>query len=215
MRTEVKICGLGRGTDARVAASAGADYLGIVFAAEGPRRRSPGEAARIWSGLPTPRVGVFVDPDFGEVADLVEELRLAVVQLHGSESPSSCRRVADETGARVWKAVRLRSPRDLDEALGRYGPHVGGLVLEGWSTLGLGGVGARFDWGWATERRSKWPSGLQLILAGGLTAGNVRAAIDAVRPDVVDVSSGVEEAPGRKDARAVRSFLLEARRAGR
>lgn len=212
MRTAVKICGLTRHGDAVAAAEAGADYLGVVFAPGTPRDRTPEEARRIWAELAISRVGVFVDPEAARVARLAEELRLAVVQLHGAEDAELCRRVRESCPSRIWKAARLRAPEDVAVALDRYGEHVDGLLVEGWSELGPGGVGADFDWSWAGARRVEWPDGLKLVLAGGLNAGNVGRAIDAARPDVVDVSSGVEHAPGVKDVEAVRSFLEEVRR---
>lgn len=215
MKTAAKICGLTRHEDAVAAAEAGADYLGVVFAPGTPRNRTAEEARRIWSDLPIPRVGVFVDPAADRVASLAEELQLAVVQLHGAEDPELCRRLRESCQSRMWKSARLRAPEDVAMALDHYGEQVDGLLVEGWSELGPGGVGAGFDWSWAAERRLEWPSNLKLILAGGLDAGNVGRAIDAVRPDVVDVSSGVERVPGVKDMEAVRSFLQEVRRVSR
>ena len=212
MRTAVKICGLTRHGDAVAAAEAGADYLGVVFAPGTPRDRTPEEARRIWSELPISRVGVFVDPDPPRVGRLAETLHLAVIQLHGEEDAELCRRVREACSSRIWKAARLRAPSDMMLALDRYAEHVDGLLVEGWSELGPGGVGAGFDWSWAGAGGLEWPDGLQLVLAGGLNAGNVARAVEVVRPDVVDVSSGVERVPGIKDEEAMRSFLEEVKR---
>lgn len=212
MNVAAKICGLCRPEDARLASEAGANYLGVILA-PGPRRREPDEARAIWDGLSGHRVGVFVDPTEEEVVQLAQGLRLDVVQLHGCEEPEFCRRVRETIPASVWKAVRLRDEGVLDAALDRYSRSVDGVLLEGWSPKGIGGVGARLDWSRLDAARRRWPSGRHLILAGGLNPGNVAAAIRAVRPDVVDVSSGVEAELGVKDPEAVRAFLREVQRA--
>ncbi len=211
MSVAAKICGLCRPEDARLASEAGADYLGIILA-PGPRRREPDEARAIWGDLSGRRVGVFIDPTAKEVIRLAEELRLDVVQLHGSEDPEFCRLVQEAIAGSVWKAVRLRDEGRLASAAGRYSRAVDGVLLEGWSPEGKGGVGARLDWSRLAAARTRLPSGQQLILAGGLNPGNVAAAIRAVGPDVVDVSSGVEAELGVKDPIAVRAFLREAQR---
>lgn len=206
MRVEAKICGLTRHEDARLAFEAGADYLGVILAAS-PRRREAGEARVIWEGLGAQRVGVFVDPTDTEVIKLAEELGLDVAQLHGSEEPELCRRIREACGVSVWKAVRLRNESDLDHEVERYLGVAQGILLEGWSAKGKGGVGARLDWSLLHRAREGWPEAVRLILAGGLNPENVGAAIRTVRPDVVDVSSGVEARIGEKDPNAVRAFL--------
>jgi phosphoribosylanthranilate isomerase len=213
MTVEVKICGLGRPEDARLAEAAGADYLGVVFA-PGPRQRNADEARRIWEGAGGRRVGVFVDPGGEEVWRLATSLELAVIQLHGSEAPELCDELREAGDWAVWKAIRLGGETRLEAALDRYGERVDGILLEGWSARGRGGVGARFEWSLAGRLREGWPDGLRLIAAGGLNAGNVAAAIAQIRPHVVDVSSGVEAALGVKDPEAVRAFLDAVRRAG-
>ncbi len=214
MRVEAKICGLGRPEDARRAADAGADYLGVVFA-PGPRHREREEGRRIREGIDARRVGVFVDPEEAEVVEAARLLGLAVVQLHGSEDPSFCRRVAGSGDWAVWKAVRVGAETRLAAEAERYADAVDGVLLEGWSARGQGGVGARFDWAQAEKMRAHWPRGLRLILAGGLNAGNVEEAIRRVRPDVVDTSSGVETAPGVKDPQQMKDFLDAVKRARR
>lgn len=217
MSTAIKICGLTRHSDARAAAAAGAQYLGVVFASSSPRRQDRAGAKRVWDGLSTPRVGVFVDPSPTAARALAAELGLAVIQLHGSEAPELCAALRGEgaEGPKVWKTIRAKAPTDVAEALDAYRGRVDGLLVEGWSAAGLGGVGARFDWSWLRGRRADWPSGLALILAGGLDADCVGAAIAEVEPDVVDVSSGVERSPGVKDPEAVRAFVGAARGSGR
>jgi phosphoribosylanthranilate isomerase len=212
MKVEAKICGLGWPEDARRAAQAGADYLGVVFAPS-PRRRVSEEARRIWEGTAARRVGVFVDPDREEAVELAVELAMAVVQLHGSEAPGFCQRIREAGDWAVWKALRVREGVDPTAAVEKYAEAVDGILLEGWSARGLGGVGARFDWSRVGRLREDWPPGVRLILAGGLNAGNVEGAIESVAPDVVDVSSGVELSPGVKDPAAVSAFLEAVKRA--
>jgi phosphoribosylanthranilate isomerase len=206
VNVQVKICGLGRPEDARVAEEAGADYLGVVFAAS-PRQRSESEARRIWRDTRASRVGVFVDSPEEELVARARRLGLSVVQLHGSEAPEYCRRVSGAGAWATWKAVRLKAGQRLEPMLERYSSVVDGLLLEGWSRGGQGGVGAQFDWSLAARVRNAWPEDLRLILAGGLGPGNVAEAIERVRPDIVDVSSGVEAAPGLKDPEAVLAFV--------
>ncbi len=214
MIVEVKICGLGRPEDARVAEAAGAEYLGVVFAAS-PRQRTEDEARVIWRATRAKRVGVFVDAPATEVLERARRLDLNVVQLHGAEDPAYCRRVSRPGNWRVWKAVRLEAGCDVESALERYSQVVDGLVLEGRSDRGHGGVGARFDWSWVSDVRASWPQSLSLVLAGGLNPSNVLEAIQSARPQVVDVSSGVESGPGIKDPDAVRAFVEAVRSASR
>jgi len=210
VNVETKICGLVRPDDARLADQAGADYLGVVFAPS-PRRRTEEQARRIWEGMTARRAGVFVDSKKDDLFRLAGNLELAVIQLHGTESPEYCRDVGSAGSWAVWKAVKVLPGTSLDEMLASYAGAVDGILLEGWSDLGQGGVGASFDWSLAADMRDRWPEDLRFILAGGLNAQIVRNAIDQARPDVVDVSSGVEKAMGMKDAEAVRAFVAAAK----
>ena len=206
---EVKICGLVRPEDARFADSIGADYLGVVFAPS-PRRRTEEQARRIWEGTVARRVGVFVDAAEEHVLRRARDLELAVVQLHGSEDSDYCKKIREAGSWEVWKAARVIDGDTLKQALEAYADVAGGILLEGWSDRGHGGVGASFEWALAASMRDSWPSDLQLILAGGLNADNVADAIDKVQPDIVDVSSGVEASLGIKDHQAVRAFVSTA-----
>ncbi len=210
--TEVKICGLTRAEDARLAESLGAAYLGVVFAPS-PRRQDAPTARRIWESTGAQRVGVFVNAPATEVIEVADALDLSVIQLHGDERPEFCRRVRESGAWAVWKALRIGGEAGAAEPLARYAGEVDGILLEGHSRRGRGGVGAAFDWSRFEPRRSGWPTELRLILAGGLRPENVTAAIERVRPDVVDVSSGVERGLGRKDARALRKFMSAVRAA--
>lgn len=208
----VKICGLGRRADVEAAAEAGADYAGLVLA-ESPRRLAPAEAAELAGAaraaglLP---VGVFVDRPVPEVAGLADRLGLAAVQLHGDEDPAACASLRSE-GTEVWKAIRPRNREELERLVDRYAAHADALLVEGWSPEAAGGTGTGFPHEWlAGDAR---PAGLRIVLAGGLDPENVGGAVQGVRPDVVDVSSGVESAPGRKDPGRIRAFVRAARAA--
>lgn len=210
---QVKICGLTRRSDAEAAVQAGASYLGAVLARRSPRRVSPWEAAALGRGLDAGLVCVFVDSRVSEVIGAATAAGARVLQLHGKERPEEVAALKESGSWRVWKAVRLREPAELLRAVERYGGIVDGILVEGWHPRLEGGVGARFAWERVAELRDAVPPGLDLIVAGGLDPGNVVEAIELLRPQVVDVSSGVESAPGRKDPELVRRFVAAARAA--
>jgi phosphoribosylanthranilate isomerase len=244
----VKVCGLTRPSDAALAAELGAAALGVVFAPS-PRQVDPARAAEVLGEAPAGvlRVGVFVDPEPGFVAEVVEACGLHWVQLSGRELPKLAREIMEEvkavsvasvpravsptTGSEVrglkgglprlgivganpaaaptglLKAIHVRRPEDL-RAAADYPAHA--FLLDSPPLGGrMGGTGRSFDWTlagvlpWDRER---------VVLAGGLTARNLAAAVAAVRPAMVDVSSGVESAPGIKDAGRLRDFLEAAAR---
>jgi phosphoribosylanthranilate isomerase len=209
----VKFCGLTRPADALVAASLGAEYAGVILAPGGRRSISPASAAEVFADLHPQRVGVFVDAELDAVRRTAEVVGLAVVQLHGSETPAEVATLRAEGRWTVWKAVRPRSAADFRDALERYGSVADGLLLDGWSPTAAGGVGAHFPWEEIAACRVEIPLARTFVMAGGLTPDNVERAIGLLRPDVVDVSSGVESAPGVKDPAALRSFFEAARRA--
>ena len=133
-----------------------------------------------------------------------------VVQLHGAEPPEEVRRVRESGDWRVWKAVRARTVEDVADAVLDYGATVDGLLIEGWKEGFVGGAGAVLMLA-PDAVRAALPDGLTFVLAGGLTPDSVGAAVDAFRPGVVDVSSGVEGSPGEKDENRMRRFLSAAR----
>jgi len=204
MRREikVKVCGITNAEDALAAIEAGADALGFIFYEKSPRYVVPAVAANIIAGLPplvTP-VGVFVNEGLATVRSIMETCRLAMVQLHGDENVSYCRELARP----AMKALRLKdrgSLLALAEYQGRGG--VRGFVLDTFSELAYGGTGQITDWGLASDVAKSTP----ILLAGGLTPENVTEAIRIVRPYGVDVSSGVESAPGKKDHAKMRAFV--------
>ncbi|HUG52634.1 MAG TPA: indole-3-glycerol phosphate synthase TrpC [Vicinamibacteria bacterium] len=202
-RVAVKVCGITSLDDARTAVEAGADAVGFVFWPKSPRAVDPDTARAIAAALPpfVLRVGVFVDETPERMRRIADEVGLDMVQLHGSEPPADVLRAP----RRAVKAVRV-GPGFRPEAALRYDGAAAGLLLDtrGEGDGPPGGTGRPFDWSQARPVRAGTSF---LVLAGGLTPDNVGEAIAAVRPDAVDVSSGVESAPGRKDPAKVRAFV--------
>ncbi len=208
--TKVKICGITRVEDAELAVSLGAWAIGMIFYQPSPRRCSLQEAEAISRSLrrKTQLAGVFVNESLPRIAAIAEQLQLSIVQLHGDEGPAFCAEVARRTGAKVCKALQVADVGDLRQ-LERF--HVDFHLADAKGEPGLrGGTGRTFDWTLLSSRRSKVP----LILSGGLHPHNVGEAIEAVHPFAVDVASGVEQAPGRKDERLMRAFFDAVRHAG-
>jgi len=199
---KVKICGITILEDALAAVEAGADALGFVFYPPSPRHIHPEQAADIIRRLPpfVQTVGLFVDAELSIVNTTADRCGLDVVQLHGDETPGYCESVR----RRVIKAFRVRDISSLDSLL-QY--QVSGCLLDAWSPAAPGGTGQSFNWEIAAVAAAQRP----IILAGGLTPDNVAEAVRRVQPYAVDVSSGVECAPGRKDVDKVRTFITRAR----
>ncbi|WP_305046108.1 phosphoribosylanthranilate isomerase [Geoalkalibacter sp.] len=200
----VKICGLTRLEDALHAVANGADALGFVFYAGSPRYVSPARAAAIIEALPpfVSSVGLFVNEAPQRINEIAEQCRLDLLQLHGDETPEACRL----SGRRVIKALRVRDAASLAAAADYP---VSALLLDAWVAGHYGGTGATFNWELAAAQARRGA----VILAGGLTPDNVAAAIQVVRPFAVDVSSGVESAPGHKDPDKVAAFIRNAKAA--
>lgn len=204
----VKICGVCRAEDAALAAEAGADYVGVILAPGFTRSCTIQRAAVVLAAADgAAKVGVFVGDPPSVVVASAERLRLDVLQLHGDESLEQIAAVRSSGPWSIWKTVRSADPRAVAVAASRYAEHVDGILVDGWSDRGVGGVGARFDWQGVARYRDVLAPGAALIAAGGLNADNVLLLVAALSPDVVDVSSGVEEAPGRKSAERVRGFV--------
>ena len=205
---KVKVCGITRLVDARLACELGASAIGFVFWDRSPRRIDPDAAARIAAALPAGAlaVGVFVNAPLEEIRAVVDRVGLGAVQLHGDETEEQIRQLP--SGAAVIKAVALRSADDVAAALRL--PEEWTVLLDVHDPLRRGGTGRRVDWTLAADvarRRRTW-------LAGGLGPDNVAEAIAAVRPHAVDASSRLEAAPGVKDPARLRAFLSAARAAG-
>jgi phosphoribosylanthranilate isomerase len=210
MAVRIKICGITNLEDALDAVRAGADALGFVFHRESPRYVEPETVRQIVLRLPPMAltVGVFVNAEQKVVRDLMDRCGLTLAQLHGDEPSAYC----ETLGRPVLKAVRLRG-RDhflaISELLGRA--QVRGILVDGFSEQTYGGTGTRADWELAAEAAKVGP----LVLAGGLTSENVGEAIRTVHPYGVDVSSGVERSPGKKDPVKVRAFINAAKLASK
>lgn len=207
--TRIKFCGLTRATDALVAAEAGASYAGVIFAPSA-RRLDPARAAGVLDGAGAGilRVGVFATVDAEAIADVVAAASLDVVQLHGDPSADDVVRVRTRTGARVWAVVRVRDPELPPSVAAILAGAADALVLDAWTADRLGGTGERFAWEAVSRRLEplRRDAAAALVLAGGLTPDNVGEAIRILAPDIVDVSSGVESAPGIKEHERMRAF---------
>jgi phosphoribosylanthranilate isomerase len=206
---QVKICGVCRPIDAAYAAAAGAHYLGVILAPDYPRSRTNREAAAIFkSAAGMQRVGVFVDQPVAEVVQRCEQLALHVAQLHGKESPAFVAELRRSVSCAVWKKATITTAVDLDRAIDDYADVAHGLLLDSHT----GGSGVPFEWRLALEARAKLPSNVTLIAAGGLTPENVRDVVAIVRPDVVDVASGVEQKLCEKSKDRIDAFVARALR---
>jgi phosphoribosylanthranilate isomerase len=203
MSVVVKICGITNVTDALAAAAAGADALGFVFYEPSPRYIAVSTAAPISRGLPPAlvKVGVFVNASEETVVTAIRECGLSLLQFHGDEPPDYCL----QFGVMSMKAFRIRD-RDSLRALPAY--RTDAWLLDAFTPGQPGGTGANFNWDLAVEARAL---GRPIFLAGGLTPENVADAVCRVRPYGVDVSSGVESAPGKKDPAKLRAFVRAAK----
>lgn len=204
-RTRIKICGITRPEDGVVAAQAGADAIGLVFWAKSPRAVTIEQAAKICAALPpfVTTVGLFVDAEPAWVEQVLSEVSLSLLQFHGDESPADCERFRTP----YLKAVRMRDGVDAVALRDQYAS-TRALLLDTYRPGTPGGTGAVFDW-------ERVPPALasQIVLAGGLTADNVGAAVEQVRPWAVDTSGGVESAPGIKDPARIAAFISAVRAA--
>lgn len=209
----VKICGLCRREDVLVADAAGADYLGAVVTVGFGRTVDLERVPGLMAGVEAVPVAVLVDEEPADAVRLARTLGAGVVQLHGEETPATVAAVSGAGPWAVWKAVRVREPGELDRAVEAFGEVAHGLLVEGWREGVVGGGGVRLGDALAERAGGAIPEGLDFILAGGLTADSVFDAVARFAPDVVDVSSGVEETLCRKDPLKVRRFVEEARRA--
>ena len=197
----IKFCGITNLDDAHAAAEAGAWALGMILWAPSPRACPPADAQAIGSALrrSVELCGVFVNAPLDEVVEAAQAVPLSMVQLHGDEGPAYCAAVAQRTGAKVAKAVRVRSRADL-QGLSTF--HTDFHLVDAYVPGVRGGTGRTADWALAGRHAGSAP----LILSGGLTHENVAAGIEAVRPYAVDVASGTEASPGVKDHAKLAAF---------
>lgn len=200
-RTRVKICGLTRLEDVQAAVDAGVDALGLVFYGPSPRAVQIDQAAVLADAVPAfvTVTGLFVDADAETVASTLKAVKLDLLQFHGDESPEFC----EQFQRPYIKAIRVSPETDLKSLAARYS-NARGLLLDTYRPGVPGGTGETFDW-------ELIPEGLDLpvILAGGLTPGNIGSAISRVKPYGVDVSGGVESSKGVKDQTLIQNLMKE------
>lgn len=207
---KVKICGITRFDDAQAAVEAGADLLGFNFFAKSPRYIKPLSAARLIEamqarGVPVQMVGVFVNSPLEAICTIMDECGIDLAQLSGDELPESLALL----NGRAFKALRLRDMADLVQSLERFRPNISApaFLVDAYRPGEFGGTGQTADWRLARTLAESYP----LLLAGGLAPENVAQAIQQVHPWGVDVASGVEESPGRKDLARMAAFIKTAK----
>ena len=204
--TKLKFCGITRLDDAELAVAAGAWAIGLIFWPRSPRRAELDAAAEIAAAVKRRAevAGVFVNATLDHVAQTADAVGLTMLQFHGDEGPAYCAEAARRTGAKVIKAGRVRSGADV-QALTTF--HTDYHLLDSYTAGVPGGTGETFSWEIARAHRGRIP----VILSGGLTPDNVGDAIAAVHPYAVDVASGVELSPGRKDPEKLQAFAAAVR----
>ena len=206
IRTRIKVCGITEPEDARIAVAAGADGLGFIFVPQSPRHIDPDTVRKITRELPplVDAVGVFVDEEMEVVEEIMQYCCLSFIQLHGSETPDYCEKIS----CRVMKSFSI-GQATKSEDFAPYAEAVSGFLLDTFHKDMAGGTGQTFDWQLLEHIKPPGP----IVLAGGLTPDNVGDAIRQVKPFAVDVNSGVEYQPGRKDPDKLRSFVQAVRKA--
>ena len=198
-RTRVKICGITRVEDALSAVNAGADAIGLVFYAPSPRCVSIAQAQAIVNAIPpfVSVVGLFVNATTDEIHSVLSQVRLDIVQFHGDETPAQCAQI----NLPYYKAIRVKPDTNLLQYAIDF-KAAKALLLDTYSEQAYGGTGHTFDWNLIPKNLFK-----PIVLAGGLDASNVVAAIEQVQPYAVDVSGGVELSKGIKDAAKIAAFM--------
>ncbi|MFN2398335.1 MAG: hypothetical protein ABR543_06785 [Gemmatimonadaceae bacterium] len=232
--TDIKFCGLTREEDAKFARQCGARYAGVIFAA-GPRAITPESAARVLDAMDSVaggrgrgrgrgrgggsdsdgigRVGVFDVVSARLLGSVARKVSLDIVQLHGDPDPAAVAAARAEAGLPVWAVVRI-SGAELPKGFSELAEAADAVVLDARVAGRLGGTGVALDWSALADTFRSVRRPERLVLAGGLTPTNVAAAIQALDPDVVDVSSGVESLPGIKDHVRMREFVHSVQSAG-
>lgn len=214
-RTRIKICGLTRAADVDAAVAAGADAIGFVFYPDSPRCVTPAAAAQLIARLPpfVTATGLFVNASAGQVAEVLAQAPLSLLQFHGDETLAQCCAIAEYVRRPFMRAVRIGAAADAPDLLEcelnyrAASPWFAGLLLDA-HTDAYGGSGKVFDWSLIPEELAP-----RAVLSGGLSVHNATDAVRRVRPYAVDVSSGVEQAKGIKDAAKIRAFIAAIRHA--
>jgi len=208
-RTRIKLCGITNQNDVAMAAAMGVDALGFIFAAKSPRVVSPEQVREIIARTPpfVDAVGVFVNHDPEAIVEIIKRCGLTFAQLHGDESPDYCRKLAENVRpCRLIKAFRVHAETDEDD-FAPYQEVVSAFLLDTWHPALRGGSGESFDW----RRIASFNLCRPCILAGGLTPDNIDMAIRQARPFAVDVNSGVEDEPRRKNQGKLERLINQAR----
>ena len=204
MRTRAKICGITRIEDVQSVVHAGADAIGLVFYAPSPRNVTVEQAQALVKHIPAyvQIVGLFVNATGDEIVQVLKNIPLDVLQLHGDETPEQCQKIAQLTGRRWYKAIQVKPDLDVIKTIHDYQQAgASAVLLDAWHPELKGGTGHSFDW-------SQFPKlDIPLILAGGLTPKNIEDAIKTTQAFAVDVSGGVESAKGIKDQQLIEHFM--------
>jgi len=208
LMTDVKICGIRDTQTLTVAQNAGANFVGFVFAPGSPRLITPDDAAPLARQTSVITVGLFVDPQDDDLNRVLRTVPLKMIQLHGNESPTRVSAIRAAFGLPVMKAIRLADKNDLN-CLSDYEQVADWLLFDTKTDGAQGGSGRTFDWNILKNIKPAKP----WMLAGGLNDGNVADALSVLSPDAIDVSSGVESAPGIKDAGKITAFIDKVRHA--
>ena len=202
---KVKVCGITNADDAFAAVALGVDALGFIFAPS-PRRISPGDARNIIQAIPplVKTVGVFVDQDPAEIKEIVHFCGIDLIQLHGDEPPGLCSELMPFT----IKAIRMRDQTVIG-SMEQYRGSVRAMLLDTYSRESVGGTGKSFNWDLAVQAKGM---GIPIILAGGLGPYNIAEAVSTVKPYAVDVNSGIEDRPGKKNHALLKELFENIRR---
>ena len=204
MRTRAKICGITRIQDIQSVVQAGADAIGFVFFAPSPRSVTAMQAAELVQHVPAyvQTVGLFVNATQGEIADILKQAPVDILQFHGDETPEQCQHIAQHVGRRWYKAIQVKPELDVIAEIQHYQQAgASAVLLDAWHPELKGGTGHSFDW-------TQFPKlDIPLILAGGLKPDNIEDAIKTTNAYAVDVSGGVESAKGIKDQQLIERFM--------
>ena len=204
-KPKIKICGITRQQDAKLAAELGAWAVGFIFVENTPRYIQPEKAFEIIKTLPEKinKIGVFANASAEKITEITKIAEITKIQLHGDESPDFCKKLAGLTGKEIIKAIRINSENDLD-LINIYKENVSFILLDSYSEKHIGGTGKTFDWEIAKKAKEK---GVPIILAGGLNPKNIKQAYETVQPYALDVASGTESTRGVKDPEKLKNLF--------
>ncbi|QRG69919.1 phosphoribosylanthranilate isomerase [Brevibacillus choshinensis] len=204
--TRIKICGIKRAETLLLLKELAVDYVGFVFAPSKRQVDAPA-ASSVLSAVPghPPAVGVFVNPTIAELDEILGQVPLAVIQLHGQESPEYCREVRERYGLHIWKALAVGGEEDAAEEIERYADAVDAFLFDTYDPSQAGGTGKRFSWE-HIPRLQVACKDKACIIAGGINAGNAEELVNRYQARVIDVSSGVET-DGEKDPEKIKTLV--------